>query len=182
MVLRGERTILRSWRNDDREAFAALHADAEVMRDLGGSIGRAASDAKLARYMAAYEEHGLCRWAVETDIGDFLGYVGVLPSQPDHPIGPHFEIGWRLIRMAWGKGFATDAARAALKDTFDRVGLHEVLAYTSADNVRSQAVMERLGLMRDERRDFVATYPDVGSWRGLVWVPRRPGAVRPPLR
>jgi len=140
------------------------------MGDLGGPIARAASDAKLERYASAYRQCGLCRWALETRSGDFLGYVGVMPSPDDHPLGAHFEIGWRLVRDAWGHGYASEAARAALHDAFTRVGLTEVLAYTSPENRRSQAVMDRLRLVRAPWRDFTADYAGVGAWHGLVWI------------
>jgi RimJ/RimL family protein N-acetyltransferase len=77
-----------------------------------------------------------------------------------------------LVRHAWGHGYATEAARAALSDAFTRVGLTEVLAYTALDNLRSQAVMDRLQLRRDPSRDFTADYDTVKGWRGLVWVAR----------
>jgi RimJ/RimL family protein N-acetyltransferase len=92
-----------------------------------------------------------------------------MPSSPDHPLGPHFEIGWRLMRNAWGHGYATEAARAALDDAFGRVRLREVVAYTAADNLRSQAVMDRLRLQRVPSRDFTLDYGR-GAWSGLVWV------------
>ena len=92
-----------------------------------------------------------------------------MPAQKDHPIGVHDEIGWRLIRNAWGHGYATEAARAALIDVFRRVRLTEVLAYTDAQNIRSQAVMSRLGLRRDTSRDFAIDSDRLGTWRGLVW-------------
>jgi RimJ/RimL family protein N-acetyltransferase len=170
------RLRLRCWQEADRDAFAALHADPEAMVDYGSPIGRAPSDAKLDRYTAAFDRHGLCRWAVEDRGGAFLGYAGVMPVEDGHPLGRHFEIGWRLARKAWGGGYATEAAAASLDDAFTRVGLGEVLAYTAPDNRRSQAVMERLRLRRDPARDFTAQYEDVGSWRGLVWVARPPGA------
>jgi RimJ/RimL family protein N-acetyltransferase len=172
MVIDTSRTRLRPWREADQELFAALHADPEVMRDLGGPIGRAASDAKLANYMDAYRRHGFSRWAIETLDGDFLGYAGVMPSQGDHPLGAHFQIGWRLVRNAWGKGYATEAAAAALHDAFSRVGLQEIVAYTERENQRSQAVMNRLHMKRDPSRDFMANYDNVGVWHGLVWVAR----------
>jgi len=103
-----------------------------------------------------------------------LGYCGVMPGYPGHPLGTHHEIGWRLVRAAWGHGYATEAARAALADVFQRIGLLEVLAYTTAENARSQAVMARLALKRDPARDFVAVSDPVGEWRGLVWVASRP--------
>lgn len=149
-----------------------MHADPEVMRDYGRPISRRESDAKLDRYAATYHQHGFCRWVIESKEGVFLGYTGVMPSRPGHPLGLHFEIGWRLVRRAWGQGYATEAARAALKDAFTRAGLAEVIAYTAPDNLRSQAVMRRLQLHRDPFRDFTADYDTIKDWRGLVWVAR----------
>jgi RimJ/RimL family protein N-acetyltransferase len=174
-TLKTDRLVLRSWRVDDRDAFAALNADSEVMHDLGGPLMRRASDAKLDRYRATFEQHGFSRWAIEDKHGAFVGYAGVKPAAFDHPLAPHAEIGWRLVRSAWGKGYASEAGRAALDDVFTRVGLDEVLAYTAIDNRRSQAVMERLGLRRDPMLDFDLLNDDV-PWHGLVWVAemRRP--------
>jgi RimJ/RimL family protein N-acetyltransferase len=171
MIIDTPRMRLRSWQDADREAFATMNAHPEVMQDLGGPLPRAQSDAKLERYRRAFEDHGFCRWAMESRGGEFLGYAGVMPAQA-HPLGQHFEVGWRLVRGAWGHGYATEAARAALNDVFHRVGLTEVLSYTAPDNLRSQRVMERLGLRRDPSRDFTAEYDNVGRWHGLVWVAR----------
>jgi len=170
-MLRAARLTLRRWRETDRDAFAALNADPETTWDLGGPLDRAQSDAKFDRYVAAFEKHGLCRWAIEDAQQLFLGYAGVMPRPPDHPLGPHMDIGWRLARSAWGRGYATEAAAAALLDVFTRIGLGEVLAYTSHDNARSQAVMRRLDLQRDPARDFSHMY-EGKPWHGLVWAAR----------
>jgi RimJ/RimL family protein N-acetyltransferase len=172
MVIDTPRVRLRCWREADREPFAAMHAHPDVMRDAGGPIDRAASDAKLDRYAAMFSRFGFCRWAVESRDGRFLGYAGIMPSPEDHPLGPHFDIGWRLSRSEWGRGYATEAARAALHDVFTRVGLDEVIAYTAPDNLRSQAVMDRLCLQRDPSRDFTTHSDRVGAWHGLVWIAR----------
>ena len=164
------RLRLRPWREVDRDAFAALNADPEVARDLGGPLSRTRSDAKLDRYIAAFEKNRFCRWSIDDRVGEFLGYAGVMPVGAAHPLGEHHEIGWRLRRTAWGQGYASEAARAALDDVFARIGLAEVLSYTAPDNPRSQAVMERLGLKRDPTRDFVARYDGHDAWHGLVWV------------
>jgi RimJ/RimL family protein N-acetyltransferase len=76
------------------------------------------------------------------------------------------------VRHAWGHGYATEAARAALTDAFDRIGLAEVIAYTAPGNLRSQAVMTRLHMQRDPSRDFTTDYDTNKAWRGLVWQAR----------
>lgn len=173
------RLRLRVWAESDRDDFAALHAHPEVMRDYGGPLDRVASDAKFDRYRAAFDRHGLCRWAIETHAGDFLGYAGIMAVPADHPLGAHYDVGWRLMRAAWGHGYAVEAARAALDHGFGQSGLTEILAYTAADNLRSQAVMARLGLTRDAARDFTLPYEGTGAWRGLVWSARRDGPLAP---
>jgi RimJ/RimL family protein N-acetyltransferase len=160
---------LRRWEERDRAPFAAMNADPQVMHDLGGPISRAESDAKLDRYAASFARDGLSRWVLESRDGEFLGYTGILRRAEHDPLGPHHEIGWRLVRDAWGHGYATEAAKAALRDGFTRAKLKEVLSYTSPDNLRSQAVMARLGLKRDASRDFTADYGQ-GTWHGLVWI------------
>lgn len=169
-----DRLTLRSWRDTDGDAFAALNADPEVMEDLGGPLARAESDAKFARYVTAFEQHGFCRWALEDLNGQFLGYTGIMPSRHGHPLGPHTDIGWRLLRSAWGRGYATEAARASLRDGFERGRLKEVLAHTSADNMRSQAVIRRLNMQRAPSFDYSEPL-GAGMWHGMAWIARPEG-------
>jgi RimJ/RimL family protein N-acetyltransferase len=168
IAIETQRLRLRCWREGDRDAFAALHADPEVMRDYGGPLARVQSDEKFDRYITALRTHGFSRWVVETPAGEFLGYSGVM-ARSLQPVGPHIEIDWRLKRSVWGHGYATEAAQAALHDAFTRCRLAEVLAYTSPDNIRSQAVMARLNLHRDPSRDF-DTLLGSRMWRGMVWI------------
>ncbi|HEX2593659.1 MAG TPA: GNAT family N-acetyltransferase [Rhizomicrobium sp.] len=165
------RLLLRSWQPGDGDAFAAMNAHPEVMADLGGPLDRATSDAKLARFTKSFADRGLTRWLIEDRAtGRYLGYCG-LAWHDTHALGPHHDIGWRLTRDAWGKGYAFEAATAALADAFTRAGINEVFAYTAPDNLRSQAVMARLGLERLSDRDFI--WPEgEGAWHGLVWVAR----------
>lgn len=164
------RLRLRAWEERHRADFAALHADPEVMADLGGPIGAAESGHKFDRYYAAQQERGFSRWAVEDPGGEFLGYAGIMPRPADdHPLGAHVEVGWRLVRAAWGHGYATEGASAALAHARGAMGLAGIVAYTGADNLRSQAVMRRLGLVREPRLDFVVPARDGGRWQGLVW-------------
>jgi RimJ/RimL family protein N-acetyltransferase len=167
-VIRTDRLTLRNWRESDRDAFATLNAAPAVTQDLGGPLDRIASDTKFDRYVAAFERHGYCRWALEDLSGQFLGYTGVMPSRPGHPLGSHADIGWRLVHTAWGRGYATEAAKASLRDAFERARLKEVLAYTSADNVRSLAVIQRLKMQRAASLDYSEPL-GAGMWQGLVW-------------
>jgi len=147
-----------------------MHADPDVMADLEGTIDQKASRMKFERYRNAEHEHKISRWAVETKQGEFIGYTGVMARMDaEHPLGEHFEIGWRFVRKSWGNGFATESAKQALEHAINDMSFKEVIAYTSADNLRSQAVMKRLGLRRTASRDFVLPQSSGKEWRGLVW-------------
>jgi RimJ/RimL family protein N-acetyltransferase len=153
-TLRTQRLRLRPWRSEDLPSFAALNADREVMQYFPSVLDRAASDALAARISAGFVEHGFGLWAVEVEGGaSFVGYVGL--SVPRWPASfTHcVELGWRLARSAWGCGYASEAARAAAAFAFAR-GIDELVAFTVPDNLRSRAVMDRLGMQRDPKEDF----------------------------
>src|SRR5262245_38563203 len=163
--------LLNRWDDRHREAFAAMHADPDVMADLGGPIDQSESYRKFEQYRAAQREHGVSRWAIEQSNGAFVGYAGVMPRlSKDYPLGAHFEVGWRLVRGAWGYGYATASAKAGLHHAIREFGLGEITAYTSPDNWRSQAVMARLNSVRDASRDFTLQTPIGRQWQGMVWV------------
>lgn len=157
--LRTARLRLRAWQPQDREPFAALNADAEVMRHFPAPLDRAASDAAADRIADHLDRRGWGLWALSPiDDDRFLGFVGLSPvPEPirDRVSGrPRVEVGWRLARAAWGRGFATESARAALRHGFDVLDLREIVSFTSTGNRRSRAVMERLGMMHDPVDDF----------------------------
>lgn len=146
-MIETERLLIRAWQDDDRPALAAMQADPEVMWDHDRVYDRAESDSKVDRYHEAFLRHGYGRFPVlDGRDGKFLGYCGIMPIFDDHPMAPGVEIGWRLVRAAWGQGYATEAARACLQHGFEHGGLSEVVSYTRADNARSLAVMKRLDL------------------------------------
>jgi RimJ/RimL family protein N-acetyltransferase len=165
---------LRRWAEDYRDAFAKMLADPAVMADLGGPFDRAASNTKFDSYRDAWTINGISRWVIAGGEGSFLGYAGVMKrGDPDHPLGIHHEIGWRLRRDAWGKGYATQSARCALEHAWGVLDVAEIVSYTAADNQRCQNVMARLNLERDASRDFTARYSR-GNWTGLMWGAKRP--------
>jgi RimJ/RimL family protein N-acetyltransferase len=152
-VIRTERLVLREWRDDDRDDWAAMNADPEVMEFYPSTLDRAQADAAFDRLSAGVAERGWGLWAVEHE-GRFLGYTGLSTVGFDAHFTPATEIGWRLRRDAWGHGFATEAARAALGFAFDDLGLAELVSFTSVINKRSRAVMARLGMTHDPADDF----------------------------
>lgn len=152
--LHTERLILRRWRDSDLEPWAAMNADPEVRQHLGDLLSREQSDASVARFLAEFDQRGYGWWAVEVRAtGEFIGFAGLDEVDDGLPF-TGVEIGWRLARSAWGHGYATEAARAVVALAFDTLGLDEVLAVTTATNLRSQAVMHRIGMIRDPADDF----------------------------
>jgi len=152
---------MRPWTDADREPFAAMNADPEVMEYFPSTLTRAASDALADRAQAGLDENGWGLWALEVE-GRFAGFTGLARPRWDPSL---VEVGWRLPRWAWGHGYATEAAREALAVGFDEVGLTEIVSFTAVTNARSQAVMRRLGMTRDPADDF--DYPTVAEGHPL---------------
>ena len=149
-----ERLRLRSWREDDRAPFAAICADPRVMATLGPVMTRAESDALLLRVEAIEAEHGHTFWALERkDDAELIGWCGVIRGNAG-PVEGKAEIGWRLAHEAWGRGYATEAARATLDWLFANLPDDHAWAITHIGNHRSRAVMERLGMRHHPELDF----------------------------
>ena len=174
---RTERLWLRQWRDDDWAPFAALNADPEVMRHFPSTLDEQESNAFAYRNAALLEVHGYGLWAVEQAAsGEFLGMVGLNQPLWDARFTPCTEVGWRFARSAWGHGYATEAARAALAVAFGPLRLDEVVSFTTVANTRSRAVMERLGMTRDAAEDFDHPRLDADSpvRRHVLYRLRRP--------
>jgi ribosomal-protein-alanine N-acetyltransferase len=149
------RLSLSAWTEAERAPYRTMCADPEVMHDYPAPFTTAQADERFDRHMAAFTRDGFGKWALRRrDDGAYLGYCGVSPIWPTLAPAPGLEIGWRLVRSAWGHGYASEAARASLGDIFARTAEAEVLTYTLPTNLRSQAVMQRIGLRRDAARDF----------------------------
>jgi RimJ/RimL family protein N-acetyltransferase len=154
-VLPTERLVLRGWTDADKAPFAAMNADTRVMELFPTVLTAVESDALVARMMEAFREVGFGLWAVERRSDRaLLGFVGLAAPAWEAAFTPCVEIGWRLAFDAWGRGYATEAARAVLEFAFDRLRLTHVVSFTTVGNRRSRAVMERLGMSHDPRDDF----------------------------
>ncbi len=146
--------MLRRWRESDLDPFADLNADPAVMEYFPAPLDRAASD-DLARVADSRVAAGCGLWAVEVPgVAPFIGFIGLNPVTYETPFTPAVEVGWRLARTGWGRGYAPEGARAAVADGFGRLGLEEIVSFTAAGNSRSRRVMERIGMTRDEGGDF----------------------------
>ena len=156
---RTDRLVLRQWREGDREPFAALNADPEVMRHFPALQAREQSDALIDRASVQIAEHGWGLWAIEeAGTGAFLGFTGLAVPRFEASFMPAVEIGWRLRRDACGHGYASEEARAALEVAFGEAGLTEVVSFTAVGNERSRTVVFRIGMIRDPAEEF--DHPD----------------------
>jgi RimJ/RimL family protein N-acetyltransferase len=151
-----DRLVLRRWTDADRAPFAALNADPEVMRNLTKVLTRAESDDFVDRIEACFAERGHGLWVVDPGgTGGCVGFVGLWPAPDALPCAPAVEVGWRLARDTWGRGYAPEAARAAVADGFARLGLGEIVSFTWEGNAASRRVMEKIGMARDADGDFL---------------------------
>lgn len=154
--IRTARLRLRSWRDDDFETLVALNADPRVMEFFPATVSREETRARFDRTRARIEARGYGLWPVEVIGGaPFIGMVGLeVPDFRAH-FQPAVEIGWRLAAEHWGRGYATEAARAVLAYGFERLGLPEIVSFTTANNLRSRRVMEKLGMRWSPDDDFL---------------------------
>ncbi len=153
--LQTERLRLRRWRPADAAPFAALNADPRVMEHFPALLSREESDAAMARIEAHFDQHGFGLWAMEiAGVAPFAGFIGLAVPRFEALFTPCVEIGWRLAAEYWGRGFATEGAKAALAFGFESLRLEEIVSFTVPGNVRSRRVMEKLGMTHDPCDDF----------------------------
>lgn len=149
-----ERLRLRQWRESDRVPFAAMNSDPEVMAFFPAVQSRESSDASIDAWQSQFTDRSWSNWAAERLVdGVFMGFVGLSIPRRVLPFSPCVEVGWRFARLYWGYGYATEGARAALRVGFEQLELVEIVSFTSVLNLRSRAVMERIG-MRNAHEDF----------------------------
>jgi RimJ/RimL family protein N-acetyltransferase len=145
--IRTARLLMRRWRDTDRDAYAAMNADPEVMRYFPAPLDRAASNHSINRMEQLFDEQGFGLWALENAAtGEFIGFTGLNPMPDGVPGAGGMEVGWRLAQPAWHQGFATEAATAAVDVAFNGAGLDQLWSMTAVINRPSQAVMLRLGM------------------------------------
>lgn len=164
--LRTQRLILRHWRPSDREPFATLNGDPQVMEHFPAPLSRVESDAMADRIGAHFDRHGFGLWAVEVPgVIDFAGFVGLNVPIFAAPFMPCTEIGWRLAEPHWGHGYAQEASREVLRWAFEVKKLAEIVSFTVPANLKSRRVMEAIGMSRNPADDFDHPLVAVGNPR-----------------
>jgi RimJ/RimL family protein N-acetyltransferase len=154
-TLRTERLLLRRWRDSDRLPFQNMNADPRVMEFFPALLSPAESDALVDRARAHFDRRGFGPFAVELlENQPFIGFIGLSIPNFDAPFMPAVEIGWRLAFDYWGRGLATEGARAVVNYGFEELGLDNLVSFTVPENLRSRSVMEKLGMTHDSADDF----------------------------
>jgi len=155
VTLASHGVLLRPWRSEDREPFAQMNCDARVMEFFRSPLDRRESDALVDRIQQHWEDHGFGLWALElSGTAPFIGFCGLSKVRFTAHFTPCVEVGWRLAAAHWGHGYATESAKFAIAHGFSDLALPEVVSFTSLGNLRSRAVMERLGMHHDPADDF----------------------------
>jgi RimJ/RimL family protein N-acetyltransferase len=153
--IRTERLCLRRWLPTDRRPFAELNADPQVMEHFPEVLSPAQSDALADRIEDHFDVHGFGLWAIEIlGVAPFAGFVGLSVPGFEARFTPCVEIGWRLARQQWGRGYAREGARAALDFGFHSLALDQIVSFTVPSNTRSRRVMEAIGMTRRPEDDF----------------------------
>jgi RimJ/RimL family protein N-acetyltransferase len=153
--LQTERLVLRHWHNSDRQPFARLNADAQVMEFMPSTLSEQQSNTLVDRIEAHFQEHGFGLYAAEIRSGKrFIGYIGLSVPTFHAAFTPCVEIGWRLAREYWGQGLATEGAREIVRYAFKELNLLELVSFTVPGNTRSLRVMEKIGMIHNPNDDF----------------------------
>lgn len=155
MIVKTKRLLLRPWQEGDLKPFARLNADPRVMEYFPSALSREESDDLTRNIIAEFEEQGWGLWAASVpDVADFIGFIGLARPSFEAHFTPAVEIGWRLAIDHWGKGYATEGAKAVLAYGFETINLPEIVSFTSVQNMRSRHVMEKIGMQHDPKDDF----------------------------
>lgn len=175
-MIKTTRLLLEPIDSDHLDALTAMNADPAVMAHFPAPLTKAESTAQLERLRAHWQNHnfGYCA-LIGRNSGEFIGFTGLARPNYEMPFSPCVEIGWRLRRNYWGQGLAYEAARACLTWGFDTLALNEIVSFTARQNLRSQALMKRLGMVSSPAEDFEHPMLEIGhtlSWHVLFRLSR----------
>ena len=148
-ITQTERLTLRTWSKEDITPFAAMCADKEVMSYFPATLSYEETENLVNRFQERYEQDGYTYYAIELKATEeFIGFCGMLMQTYESPFTPNVDIGWRLKKAAWGKGYATEAAKACLDLAKNQLGLKTIISVASQTNLPSINVMQKIGMKK----------------------------------
>lgn len=154
-VIKTKRLVLREWKEEDLEPFALMNGDPRVMEFFPATLSRKESDDLARRIMAKMRGQSWGLWAASVIGGaNFIGFIGLAKPEFEAHFTPAVEIGWRLDTNHWGKGYATEGAKAVLTYGFQTLLLDEIVSFTPVQNMRSRRVMEKIGMHHNPQDEF----------------------------
>ena len=154
-IIKTARLTLREWCDADLAPFALMNANPQVMEFFPALLSQKESDELAGRIVSKMREQSWGFWAVSIPSkADFIGFIGLAKTTFEAPFNPAVEIGWRLAPEYWGKGYATEGAKAVLAYAFQTLLLPEVVSFTAEQNGRSRRIMEKIGMHHHPQDDF----------------------------
>lgn len=154
-IIETERLILRTWKKEDAETYFQINQDPMVTEFLPKALTMEQVNDFILSVNQHQTKHGYTLWAAELkETGELMGFIGLNYTDWESHFTPAVELGWRLGSPYWGKGFATEGAKASLAYGFKQCDLKEIVSFTVPGNVRSIRVMQKIGLIRDLNGDF----------------------------
>ena len=168
-LFHSERLGFRNWNEHDLEAFAELNADPEVMAHFPKPLSTEETAGFITRLQDHFDKHGYTYYATEIiETGEFIGFVGLAYQEYETDFTPATDIGWRLKKSAWGKGYATEGAKRCLQHAFETLQLSLVVAVCTLRNINSENVMQKIGMTKKGEFDH-PKLADYQEHRRCVW-------------
>lgn len=154
-IIETDRLVLRDWGSSDLEKMAAINQDPKVMEYFPSLQDLITTKNFIKKIKNHLKNQGYSLYACERkDNKEFIGFIGLLLADFEAPFTPATEIGWRLSSNSWGRGFATEGARAVLDYGFKKLKLNEIVSFAAKNNKKSIRVMEKIGLKHNDKDDF----------------------------
>ena len=148
-VFTSNRLGFRNWRQDDLPNFEKLNADSEVMRNFPNTLSTKESHDFLHRLQVHFKEYGYTYFATEIiATGELIGFIGLANQTYASSFTPAVDIGWRLVKSSWGKGYATEGAKRCLEFAFTKLKLNRIISTCTIQNLGSEKVMQKIGMTR----------------------------------
>ena len=148
-LFQSERLGFRNWTSDDLEEFAKLNADEDVMEYFPKTLSKSAVAALIEKLKSHFAQNGFTYYATELlDTNELIGMIGMAKQTYKTAYTPAIDIGWRLKKSAWGKGYATEGAKRCLDYAFNELNLTTLIAVCPINNRKSENVMKKIGMVK----------------------------------